>query len=85
LIVHGPAAFTLLNDSSYEAKFGVKNPNIPVYQALKAAGVRVIICGQSLYARDIPRADLWSETEVALSALTTITSLVSKGFIVFKW
>lgn len=85
VLVHGPAAFTLLNDDSYKKLHQVNNPNIPVYQALKDAGARVIICGQSLIARDIPRDNLWEGTEVALSALTTITHLVNKGYMVFKF
>lgn len=85
VIVHGGAIFTLLNDENYKKRFEVENPNLKVFEALKAAGVDVMVCGQSLIARNLKTADLWPGVRVAHSALTTITTYVPQGYILLKF
>ncbi|HSF56059.1 MAG TPA: DsrE family protein [Algoriphagus sp.] len=85
VIVHGGAIFSLLNDENYKKRFEVDNPNLKVYEALKAAGVDVMVCGQSLIARNLKTADLWPGVRVAHSALTTITTYVPQGYILLKF
>jgi intracellular sulfur oxidation DsrE/DsrF family protein len=85
VVVHGSAVFTLLNDENYKERFGVDNPNLKVYEALKAAGVDVMVCGQSLVSRNMKTGDLWSGVRVAHSALTTITTYVPQGYILLKF
>jgi intracellular sulfur oxidation DsrE/DsrF family protein len=75
-----------LSHGNYFEKYRIpKNPNIPVWEALEAAGAKVIICGQSLIARDLGRNEIWEGTQVATSALTTITKNVVDGYILFKF
>lgn len=85
VIVHGGAIFTLLNDDNYKKRFEVDNPNLEVFEALKAAGVDVMVCGQSLIARNLKTADLWPGVRVAHSALTTITTYVPQGYVLLKF
>lgn len=85
VIVHGGAIFTLLNDENYKGRFEVDNPNIKVFEALKASGVDIMVCGQSLLARNLKTADLWPGVRVAHSALTTITTYVPQGYILLKF
>jgi intracellular sulfur oxidation DsrE/DsrF family protein len=85
LVVHGPATHSLLQTDAYQLRYGVENPNLAVYAALREAGVRVQVCGQSLYAREVSREELWPDTEVALSALTTLTTYVPKGYVFLKF
>lgn len=85
VVLHGGAIFTLLNDSQYKAKYQIDNPNLPVFEALEAAGVEVLVCGQSLIARNLKTADLWPGVTIAHSALTTITTYSMKGYIVLKF
>jgi intracellular sulfur oxidation DsrE/DsrF family protein len=86
VIVHGPAVFDLLSDGNYFEKYRIpKNPNLPVWEALSDAGADIIICGQSLIARDLGRNEIWKYTQVATSALTTITKNVADGYVLIKF
>ncbi len=86
VIVHGPAVFDLLSHGNYFEKYRIpKNPNIPVLEALDKAGADIIICGQSLIARDLGRNEIWEKTHVATSALTTITKNVADGYVLIKF
>ncbi len=85
VVVHGGAIFTLLNDKNYQGRFEVDNPNTKVFEALKAVGADIMVCGQSLRARNLIQSDLWSGVRVAHSALTTITTYVPQGYILLKF
>ena len=83
--IHGGAIFSILNDQQYQKIYGVKNPNLPVYQALKDAGVDIYICGQSLIAREFETTAVWEEATLALSMLTTLTTYVPEGYMLLKF
>lgn len=83
--VHGGAVFSILNDAYYEKLYGVKNPNLPVYEALKEAGVEFYVCGQSLVARNMKTTDVWEGTEIALSMLTVLTKYVPEGYMLMRF
>jgi intracellular sulfur oxidation DsrE/DsrF family protein len=85
VIVHGGGIFTLLNDENYKKRFEVDNPNLKVFEALEEAGAEILVCGQSLIARNLKTADLWPGVTIAHSALTTITTYVPKGYIQLKF
>ncbi len=85
VVVHGGAVFTLLDDGNYDKRFGVDNPNLRVFGALEAAGAEIMVCGQSLLARNLKTTDLWPGVGVAHSALTTITTYVPQGYILLKF
>jgi len=85
VIIHGGAIFTLLNDENYRKKFEVDNPNLKVFEALKASGTDIMVCGQSLLARNLKTTDLWPGIRVAHSALTTITTYVPQGYVLLKF
>ncbi|UJP65032.1 DsrE family protein [Mongoliitalea daihaiensis] len=83
--VHGGAIYSILNDEFYRKLYGVNNPNLPVYEALKDAGVEFYICGQSLLARDMQSSDMWDGAEMALSMLTTLTKYVPQGYMLMRF
>jgi len=85
LAIHGGATFSVLDHAAYQDKHGVDNPNIGLIKALKDAGVRVTVCGQSLLARGIPLASVNPEVEIATSMLTTVSAYQLKGYAVFKF
>lgn len=85
VILHGGGIFTLLNDENYKKRFEVENPNLKVFEALKAAGADIMVCGQSLIARNLKTSDLWPGVRVAHSALTTITTYVPQEYILLKF
>lgn len=85
VVLHGGGIFTLLNDENYKKKYEVDNPNLAVFEALEEAGAEILVCGQSLIARNLKTSDLWPGVTVAHSALTTITTYSMKGYIVLKF
>lgn len=85
VVVHGGAITTVLNNEEYNKRYNTDNPNLPVYEALGAAGVEVLVCGQSMNARGFKKSDLYSGADVALSALTTVTTYVPKGYTLLKF
>ncbi|SEQ52531.1 DsrE family protein [Neolewinella agarilytica] len=85
LAIHGGATFSVLDNDSYRKKHGVDNPNIGLIKALKDAGVRLTVCGQSLLGREIPLSAVNPDVEVATSMLTTVSTYQLKGYAVFKF
>ncbi|MEL7161541.1 MAG: DsrE family protein [Bacteroidota bacterium] len=85
LAIHGGATFATLNNDLFREKFGVDNPNIPLIRELKAAGVKLVVCGQSLVGREIPTDAPVAEVEVATSMLTTVSMYQLRGFAVFRF
>jgi intracellular sulfur oxidation DsrE/DsrF family protein len=85
LVVHGAAAFNLMNNITYKQKYAVDNPNLPLIAALGQAGVKIFLCGQTVLKRNIDYQQLAPEVIVALSAITTITNYTIKGYTVLKY
>ncbi len=85
VVLHGAAAVNVMNNESYNRKFSVNNPNLPLLAALKKAGVKIFVCGQTLFKRNINSMELAPEPIVALSAITTITTYNQKGFTILKY
>ena len=84
VVVHGQATNDLLKAETYAARFdGAENPNAPLIAALTAAGVRIILCGQSAAGLGLDEtADLLPGVEVALSAMTAHALLQQDGYTV---
>lgn len=85
LAIHGGAAFSVMNNAEYKAKYGVDNPNLKLYQELNQAGVKMFVCGQSLIARKIDRHKMVPEVKIATSMLTTLTTYQLKGYALLKF
>lgn len=85
MVIHGPAAPFIVNNEAYQKKYNMNNPNLPLFTALKAAGVKVFVCGQSLIKRNIDPATVAPEVKVSLSAITTLTTYQLKGYSVLKY
>lgn len=85
MVIHGPAAQYIVDNVRYQQKFGTDNPNLPLFTALKEAGVKIFVCGQSLIKRKIDPATIAPEISVALSAITTVTTYQLKGYALLKY
>jgi len=85
MAVHNAAGYTVLNNEAYRARYKVDNPNLPMINALLEAGVKIVVCGQTLKKRGIDPATLAPGIGVATSALTTITTYQLKVYSVIKW
>jgi len=80
LVLHGDAGRDALRSDAYRERFEVDNPNLELLAALREAGVRVVLCGQTAAGRGFPRDRLAPGVEVALSAMTALASLQSEGY-----
>lgn len=80
LVVHGSAGKDLLGHEGYRRRYGVDNPNLALLNALMDAGVDVILCGQTQAARGLERSELAPGVKVALSAMTALVTLQSRGY-----
>lgn len=80
VIVHGTATRSLLQNDAYRGQTGVDNPNIAVLQALHDAGVKIIVCGQALINRKVPREQLLPFVEVSISATLARATLHAQGY-----
>ena len=72
LVIHGDAAFDILNNAHYKKKYGSNNPNTPLIAALKEAGVHIVICGQTAASYKITREKTLPQVQFALSAMTAL-------------
>jgi intracellular sulfur oxidation DsrE/DsrF family protein len=85
IAIHGGATYTTMNNDAYREKYKKDNPNLLLYQELEKAGVKMVVCGQSLVARKVDRTRLVPEVKVAVSMLTTLTTYQMKGYAVLKF
>ena len=84
-VLHKDALWAVLNHEAYREKFGVDNPHIPLFQELKRHGVKLFVCSQSLFKREVPYQLVTPEVEVATSMLTTMTTYQLKGYAALKF
>ncbi|WGK64804.1 DsrE family protein [Croceiramulus getboli] len=80
LVLHGPAAYGVLNHEEYRKRYGVDNPNLELLQALHQAEVPVILCGQTASSRGIAPNHRLDEVQIALSAMTALIQLQKEGY-----
>ncbi|GJM30456.1 MAG: hypothetical protein DHS20C17_30910 [Cyclobacteriaceae bacterium] len=80
LAIHGNANDAVLSNEHYLARHQVPNPNINLIKSLKAAGVKLAVCGQSLLHSNVDAVEVLEEVEIATSMLTTVTTYQLKGY-----
>jgi len=80
-VIHGPATGAALDDAHYRTKFGTANPNLPLIDKLRSAGVEVVVCGQAVAGMGYKNEWLAPSVTLALSAITTITVLEHQGYL----
>ncbi|MBI1314710.1 hypothetical protein GC176_25740 [bacterium] len=80
-VLHGDAALVALNDEAYARRFNVaENPNLPLIRRLRQAGVELLVCGQALAHKQANSADVATDVQVAVSALTVNVNRQRAGF-----
>ena len=79
-VAYSGATEVALDDAAYKQAHGVSNPNLPVIAALRKAGVDVAVCAQAIAEHKIAYESVDSSVTLALSALTTITTLEHQGY-----
>jgi intracellular sulfur oxidation DsrE/DsrF family protein len=79
-VASGAATSLALDDAHYRVAYGVANPNLPLIAELKKAGVTVAVCGQAVAEHHFSYDSIASDVTLALSGLTTVTTLESQGY-----
>lgn len=79
-VAAGPATAIALDDDAYKQKFGVANPNLPVIEQLRKNGIDIAVCGQAWAEHKFDYAWKDSHVTLALSLLTTVTTLEHQGY-----
>lgn len=80
-VIHFLGTPLILSDEAYQKKYGVPNPNTALINELAANGVKLYICGQSLYMRKLEKEPRNPNIKVTLSAMVLMTTLQSQGFV----
>jgi intracellular sulfur oxidation DsrE/DsrF family protein len=81
LVIHGTAGKDTLTNDEYRKRFGKDNPNLKLIDELKAAGVQVILCGQTAMSRNLPRAVVAPAVTMAWSAMVAHMALERDGYV----
>lgn len=79
-VAAGGATDIALDNAHYRAAHGSDNPNLPLIAALRKAGVDVAVCGQAVIEHHFRYGWIAPDVTLALSALTTITTLEHRGY-----
>ena len=83
VILHGDATLICLDDKNYDKQYQTeKNPNLPMIQKLKQAGVEFLVCGQSLAHLGQSLESVHTDIQIAVSALTTNVNRQQDGFVI---
>ncbi|QDU28530.1 DsrE/DsrF-like family protein [Anatilimnocola aggregata] len=81
LVLHGSATKAALGDTAYaKHTAATKNPNLELIHELKACGVEVFVCGQSLARNKFAAADVAGDVAVAVSAMTVNANKQFDGY-----
>lgn len=80
IIVHGTATQSLLRPDAYKAATAADNESVALLEALHEAGVEIIVCGQALINRNVPREGLLPFVKVATSATLARATLHARGY-----
>ena len=85
VVLHGRALRSALNEEGYGARYEGPNPDTELLRQLMAAGVRVLVCGQSAAAMEVGQEELAAGIEMSLSAMTALVRLQSDGYALIPW
>ena len=80
VVLHGDATVAALDDKTHRIKVGRANENAELIERLKKAGVKVMVCGQSLKKKGLETDSVRQDVTVAASALTAVLNHQRRGF-----
>ena len=83
IVIFSGATPAILSNAEYKKRFGFDNPNIEVLDRLMAAGVDVIVCGQSMVKQNITPDLVHKGIRHAFSRITATSDLLNKGYHIF--
>ena len=81
-IFHGPTVELVEKDETYRKSHGGHaNPNVKLMQELTAAGVQLVVCGQSALQHHIDLKTIQPEVQLNFSATVTVMNLGMQGYV----
>ena len=80
VVLHGDATLTALDDGAYQSATGQTHPSSDLLAKLAKAGVKVMVCGQSLERKKLDAKRVRPGVGIAVSAVTAVINLQSRGF-----
>ncbi len=80
VVLHGDATAAALDDGAFRDLTGRSHPNADLMAKLRGAGVKVLVCGQSLARKGLDPSRVRPEVKVAASAVSAVTNLQARGF-----
>jgi len=84
VVIFGPASYAVLNNEAYKSHFKRDNPNLEVFKEFKKAGVKIVVCGQSVAIHNIDPATIAPEVEIASSRFTAVSTCQMNGYALFQ-
>lgn len=85
VLFHNAGSYILQTDDAFKSRYGHTNPNTALLSALQAAGVNMMVCGQSTVKRQLPPQVLHPAVRIASSYLTAHTWLQLKGYAILSF
>ena len=79
-VIHGPAAPIVLRNEIFKDRFKTDNPNEEIIKALKEAGVKLNVCGQSLADNAFEHKWVNKQILIVVSALVVVPTYQLKGY-----
>lgn len=84
-VLSGGAAKAALNNDEYRQRFGRDNPDRELMHELRALGVAIYVCGQSLIEKGYGLDTTDDSVAVASSALTVLANLQLEGYALMSY
>ena len=79
--ISGSATDAILSNERYHELFGINNPNSSLIEQLTRAGVDLAVCSQAVAGHHYAYEWIDPHVTLALSSLTTVTSLEEEGYV----
>lgn len=80
VIIYSGAAFTFLNHAEFNKRFGTDNPNLEVIQRLQDAGVKIIVCGQSMMKQNLLPEQIHSDVILSSSRIVALSERLKNSY-----
>lgn len=80
VVLHGDATSAALDDATYRKLAGRPHPHADLMKKLGDAGVKFMVCGQSLARKGYDRHWVRPGVAVAASAVSAVVNLQARGF-----
>lgn len=78
--IQGAATKIILNDETYEEKYGEKNPNTKVIELLSNYGVKLFVCSQATAYKKIKETQINKNITEALSGSSVLLNYQLNGY-----